>query len=79
MEMYCPVHHSFIHREDIRIVGEPGGEVRFFRPDGSEISAGCGPLERQVREWFDATVFGPLVPVMEEAGRAMAEVAGRPP
>jgi hypothetical protein len=66
MEMYCPEHHSFIHREDIRIVGEPGGEVRFFRPDGSEIGCGTPSLEPDVKEWFDAKLVGPLVPVEEQ-------------
>jgi hypothetical protein len=65
MEMFCPVHHAYIHDHDIRIQGAPGGELRFFRPDGSEIVAGLPPLEPQVKEWFDAKVSGPLVPVSE--------------
>jgi hypothetical protein len=65
MEMFCPVHHAYLHDHDIRIQGAPGGELRFFRPDGSEIVAGLPALEPEVREWFDAEVSGPLVPVRE--------------
>ncbi|MGH2755568.1 MAG: DUF222 domain-containing protein [Actinomycetota bacterium] len=81
MELYCPVHHAYIHREKIRIVGRPGGELRFFRNDGSEIVAGPRTLDPQVKEWFDAEVFGPLVPPAVDGAERdpMASVAARPP
>ena len=79
MEMFCPTHHSFVHDNDIRIEGRPGGELRFFRPDGSAIVAGCGPLDPPVKEWLDRELFGPLIPVTERASQPVAEVAARPP
>lgn len=66
MEMFCSVHHSFIHDAVIRIEGAPGGELRSFRPDGSEVLAGMAPLEPMVREWLDTAAFGPHVPVDRE-------------
>jgi hypothetical protein len=76
LEMYCPTHHSFIHREDVRIEKTPEG-LRFFMPDGREIVSGSPPLEPEVKDWFDAKVFGPLVPVDEL--EPLASVGGRPP
>jgi hypothetical protein len=81
LEMYCPIHHTFIHREKVRIEGPPGGEPRFLMPDGREIVSGSRPLEPEVREWFDAKVSGPLIPLeeLEPLGGQLAEVAARPP
>jgi hypothetical protein len=35
----CRRHHVYVHEYGIRIVGEPSGDLRFFRPDGREMTA----------------------------------------
>jgi hypothetical protein len=37
--LLCPHHHTFVHERGFRIMGEPNGTLRFYRPDGEFLGA----------------------------------------
>ena len=78
LDMYCPVHHTFIHQADVRIEGD-SGNLRFYMPNGREIVSGLSPLAPETRDRLNASVFGPLVPIAVRGPESLAEVGGRPP
>ena len=39
----CRFHHGVVHRRGIAVSRDPNGELRFVRPDGSEVSATADP------------------------------------
>jgi hypothetical protein len=38
----CRFHHRLVHEKGFRMVREPGGRLRFYAPDGRELSGDCG-------------------------------------
>jgi hypothetical protein len=71
MAMYCPTHHRFIHRNKIRIVGMPGGELRHYRPDGSEVIAGPPALTPEIKEWLSERVLKPTLDARDKEPAAV--------
>ena len=54
--LLCRRHHRAVHEGGWRIEGDPGGELRFIRPDGRELDSRPPGLREDLREWLRGVV-----------------------
>jgi hypothetical protein len=72
LKMTCGFHHRKIHEPGWRATFDPDGGVRYFRPDGTEVTAEAPPpLRRELRarlaRWLPFTGSDPPTPEWDDS------------